>query len=289
MSTSIHLFKFFKSKYGKELLVDIVPIHKMRHFLHKRPVHQLTYYDLTLITEGEEYISLNDKKLLVKKGDLICSTPGDVWHWQDNTTLEGFAIVFDEEFLLTFFSDHLFLDRFSYLNRLRPFPFLKLNELLFDEIIILLLKIKDEIKIYVEKKDHVLRALIYLVLGMLERAQTLNSHESIAYTTNNRYIERFIDLVEMHHKLRQDVFYYAEQLFITPNYLNKLVRSSLGSSAKSYIIKKVMQEAKNLLLYTTKPVEEISRELQFNTSSYFIRMFRKETGTTPMKYRELHT
>ncbi|PAM96374.1 hypothetical protein B4N84_02825 [Flavobacterium sp. IR1] len=284
---SIHLFKFFKSKYGKELLLDIVPIDEMRRYLHKHPAHQLSYYDLTLITEGEEYISLNDKRLLVKKGDLICSIPGDVWKWEDNTSLKGFAIVFDEDFLLSFFNDPLFLEKFTYLSRQRSSPFLRLDDNLFEEIIALLLKIRKEIETYIEKKDHVLRALIYLVLGMLERAQTIfHARDALEHTSQNRDAERFVELVELNYKIRQNVSYYAEQLFITPSYLNKLVRHSLGSSAKAYIKKKVLQEAKNLISYTTMSVEEISRELQFNTSSYFIRMFQKETGTTPKKYRQ---
>jgi AraC family transcriptional regulator, transcriptional activator of pobA len=289
ISKSIHRFKFFKSKYGKELLVDIVPIDEMRRYIHKRPVHQLSYYDLTLITEGEEYISLNDKRLRVKKGDLICSIPGDVWSWEENSSLKGFAIVFDEEFLLSFFNDSLFLEKFTYLSRQRSSPFLRLNDNLFEEIIKILLNIRVEIGVYIEKKDHVLRALIYLVLGMLERAPTiLHTHETTINTSMSRHAEKFVELVESNYRIRQNVSYYAEQLFITPSYLNKLVRHSLGSSAKAYIMKKVLQEAKNLISYTTMSVEEISYELKFNTSSYFIRMFQKETGITPKKYRELN-
>ncbi|PJJ08613.1 AraC family transcriptional regulator [Flavobacterium sp. 1] len=288
MSKSIHLFKFFKAKYGKELLIDIVAIDEMRRYIHKRPVHQLSYYDLTLITDGEERISLNGKTLLVKKGDLICSIPGDVWKWQENSSLKGFAIVFDEEFLLSFFNDHLFLEKFTYLSRHRSSPFLRLNDNLFQEIIMLLLKIREEIGTYIEKNDHVLRALIYLVLGLLERAQTIILEDEILTATSiNRHAERFVELVESNYRTIQNVNYYAERLFITPNYLNKVVRQSLGSSAKAYIMKIVLQEAKNLISYTTMSVEEISRELKFNTSSYFIRMFQKETGTTPRKYREL--
>jgi AraC family transcriptional activator of pobA len=285
---SIHLFKFYKAKYGKELLIDIVAIDEMRHYIHKRPVHQLSYYDLTLITEGEEHILLNGKRLCVRKGDLICSIPGDVWHWEEKTSLNGFAIVFDEEFLLSFFNDHLFLEKFKYLNRQRSSPFLKLNDELFEEIVMLLLKIRKEIRAYIEKDDHVLRALIYLVLGLLERAETiLHTFDSSTAVPINRYTERFVELTELNYKIRQDVNYYAEQLSITPNHLNKLTRQSLGCSAKAYIMKKVLQEAKNLISYTTMSVEEISYELKFNTSSYFIRMFKKETGTTPGLYREL--
>lgn len=289
MSRSIHLFKFFKTKYGKELLVDIVAIDEMRHYLHKRPVHQLSYYDLTLITEGEEKISLNGKTLFARKGDLICSIPGDVWRWQEISSLKGFAIVFDEEFLLSFFNDQLFLEKFTYLNRHRSSPFLRLDDDLYNDILILLGKIRQEIEISMKKNNHILRALIYLVLGLLEKAQTVIYQQEIPGASINRHAEKFVGLVESDYRTRQDVGYYAERLFITPSYLNKLVRQSLGTSAKAYIMKKVLQEAKNLILYTSMSVEEISLKLKFNNSSYFIRAFRKETGNTPKTYRGQNT
>ena len=46
-----------------------------------------------------------------------------------------------------------------------------------------------------------------------------------------------------HHSVR----HYADKLCITSNYLNEIVNSAMGMSAKQYIQNKVMEEAKRLL------------------------------------------
>jgi len=87
-----------------------------------------------------------------------------------------------------------------------------------------------------------------------------------------------------HHSVR----YYADKLCITPNYLNEIVSSALGISAKQYIQNKVMEEAKRLLVYTDFPISEIAFELHFSTVSYFVRCFRQSTGETPLAYRSIY-
>lgn len=45
-------------------------------------------------------------------------------------------------------------------------------------------------------------------------------------------------------------------------------------------------ERAQLLLYTTdKAVKEVAYTLGFSDQNYFIRLFRKVTGTTPQEYR----
>lgn len=57
------------------------------------------------------------------------------------------------------------------------------------------------------------------------------------------------------------------------------------STAKAYILNKVIKEAKNLHNYTSLSVTEISNQLNFETPNYFVRLFRKYVGITPKQYR----
>ena len=72
----------------------------------------------------------------------------------------------------------------------------------------------------------------------------------------------------------------------SPNYLNEIITSVMGVSAKQYIQNKVIDEAKRLLAYTDAPISDIAFELHFSTVSYFIRLFRQHTGETPLLYRK---
>ena len=49
-----------------------------------------------------------------------------------------------------------------------------------------------------------------------------------------------------------------------------------------------MDEAKRLLLYSNSSIAEIAFELNFSTVAYFVRLFRKCAGSTPLVYRKEH-
>ena len=154
---------------------------------------------------------------------------------------------------------------------------------------ILLKNIKIEIDAYLQNDVHVLRALLYEILMLLDRAfQKMVSMDNMNKGNGNMYIARFMELVNIHLKEQHTVSFYADKLCITPNYLNEIVTSTKGISAKQYIRNKVMDEAKRLLTYTDFPISDIAFELHFSTVSYFIRSFRQYTGTTPLLYRRTH-
>ena len=49
---SIHQYKFHKTKYGEELLIDVVTLDNIKQHISKHPVHTLSYFDITFITCG---------------------------------------------------------------------------------------------------------------------------------------------------------------------------------------------------------------------------------------------
>ncbi len=113
----------------------------------------------------------------------------------------------------------------------------------------------------------------------------LNNSEKTKGVVINRYIESFTALVEANFINKRDLSFYADKLFITTNYLNKITKEVLGTTAKTYILHKTIGEAKNLLNYSSMSIAEISEKLNIETPSYFVRMFRKSTGMTPKEFR----
>lgn len=79
----------------------------------------------------------------------------------------------------------------------------------------------------------------------------------------------------------------AEILHLTPNHLNKTIKSHLGKSAQSIYNEVLLQEAKVLLLQTSKDISEIAFDLGFNDVSYFSRFFKKHSNQTPLEYRRM--
>lgn len=105
---------------------------------------------------------------------------------------------------------------------------------------------------------------------LLDRAylKMTSIEEGRSREASNNHVSKFMNLVNIHSKEQHSVQYYADKLCITSNYLNEMVTSTMGFSAKQYIQNKVMDEAKRLLVYTNVPISDIAFELCFSTVSY---------------------
>lgn len=82
--------------------------------------------------------------------------------------------------------------------------------------------------------------------------------------------------------------YLANEVNLSANYLSDLLKKETGRNTKEHINYFVVDRAKTILLNTEKNVSEVAYDLGFNYPHYFSRMFKKETGMTPQKYRELN-
>lgn len=57
----IPVYKFYKHKYGDELLVDVISYEKMMPDIRRTLVFSETFYSITLVLEGSDVIAVNGK------------------------------------------------------------------------------------------------------------------------------------------------------------------------------------------------------------------------------------
>ncbi|MFT4071624.1 MAG: helix-turn-helix transcriptional regulator [Dysgonamonadaceae bacterium] len=282
---NVSKYDFFKTKYGSELLIDVVELKDIKKYLLKKSLHVLSYYDITLITEGEGFFRIDDTNHHAKAMDVFFSFPNQLREWDTENLGNGYALIFEEEFLLSFFNDPHFIHHISYFKKNRSSVMLSLSPVEFEHMHALIRQIKHEIAGCIIKNKHILRALLYQALMYLDRAFTEQNNVS-STSDRNTYVEGFLRLVYSDFQKKHSVQYYAEKLYITPNYLNELVKKETGISAKQMIQNKLIAEAKKYLLYSNRTIVEISESLSFETPSYFIRFFRKYVGSTPLQFRK---
>jgi len=82
------------------------------------------------------------------------------------------------------------------------------------------------------------------------------------------------------------VNFMAEQLFLSPRYLSDLLKQETGKTALELIHLTLISEAKNLLKSADRGVAEIAYELGFENTSYFTRLFKKQTGMRPLDFKK---
>lgn len=96
----------------------------------------------------------------------------------------------------------------------------------------------------------------------------------------------FANLVNQYADKEHNIAFYADRLCVTPNHLGTTIREVSGMTVQDWIHRRIIQQAKLLLMYSDMPVSEISEQLNFSTPSSFCKFFKKETDKTPLQYRE---
>ena len=102
------------------------------------------------------------------------------------------------------------------------------------------------------------------------------------------YAEKVMQWIEEHYKEDIRLEDIAEALHLSKYYLSRLFQNETGSSIPQYLTARRIKIACRLLQTTSYPIERIGIEVGIPNPSYFIRIFRKAVGTTPLKYRKSH-
>ncbi len=99
--------------------------------------------------------------------------------------------------------------------------------------------------------------------------------------------EQFKRLVLQYISHHPSMVFYADQLGVSPNHLNKCVKQTTGNPASALINDVLLMEAKVLLKHSSQSISEIAHRLGFDDPSYVGRVFKKRTGQTPQSFRTI--
>lgn len=141
-------------------------------------------------------------------------------------------------------------------------------------------------------------ALLLIAFGLYKRYiknQIKKKKELLRYTSSN-LTEEFIDEKnnEMLQLLGGNQLYLEPDLSLQklslklntkPNYLSQVINRKHNCNFRDFINKYRIQTAKKLLITTSLKIEAVAYDSGFNTLSTFNTAFKKETGTTPSKFR----
>lgn len=81
------------------------------------------------------------------------------------------------------------------------------------------------------------------------------------------------------------VKYFAEKVYLSPNYFGDLVKSETGKTPYELIQFKIAEIAKNALLDPKMNTKQVAYMLGFQYPQHFLRFFKKQVGCTPKEFR----
>ena len=130
------------------------------------------------------------------------------------------------------------------------------------------------------------QALIYqmLQIGYNHSRQFESSEKNVS--RKMAYVKDFMGLVQTHHAKERSLAFYADKLFISPKYLSRIIKEATGRSAAEWIDDFVLIDAKNMLRFSSKNVQQVAYALNFSTQSSFGKFFKHLTGMSPSEYQQ---
>ncbi|MDQ0058647.1 response regulator transcription factor [Paenibacillus harenae] len=100
------------------------------------------------------------------------------------------------------------------------------------------------------------------------------------------YVKKIQAFVEGHLHLDVSLRALADHVNLHPTHLSKLYKIETGEGISDYVSRLRMETACHLLKTTDKKVYEISSEIGYLDPAYFIKVFKRQFGSTPQEFRE---
>jgi AraC family transcriptional regulator, transcriptional activator of pobA len=249
--------------------------------------HKHNYYTIIWPVEATGKHIIDFREYEIQKDHIFFVSPGQVHQVITNPFPTGYVILFSSEFLdknsirRDFISD---LKLFSKSDETPPLPVTA------EMAASLKIFVEQMLKAFQNQSEMYLETIgAYLKLFLIEcngHCSLLPNADTQSVEVGKTLISNFKDIVDQHFNQWHQVKDYAGALYITPNYLNEVIKTSMGISAKEYIQSRIILEARRMAVYTEKSSKEIGFELGFEDPSHFSKFFKRNAGQSFQEFKK---
>ncbi|GAA3848979.1 AraC family transcriptional regulator [Saccharothrix violaceirubra] len=239
--------------------------------------HRHTFHEIVYVTGGSGAHVVDFARWDLKPPHLCVISPGQVHHWDDVRELEGYVVLFTDDFLI----DHP-ADR-EVLRRLSERPWLTLDDDTRDRTSSLMRELEEEYRESAEGVESVLRSLLHVLV--LRAARLPETPSATMPARPGAVADEFARLLGRADLDLWSVRAYAEHIGVTPGYLTEAVKAATGRTPSQLVREARAHEAKRLLVKTDLTVRQVGNRVGFVDPAYFCRFFRRETGVSPGDFR----
>lgn len=247
--------------------------------------HSHDYYTVIWIQKGkgEHLIDFNRYPLAVN--EVFFVSPRQVHQLIPYEKPYGWVITFSRDFLVHNHINEDFITEMNLFGHFDERPPLKLPTAIAERMQVLLSYLQE---VYLSEGPYRIASMsAYLKLFLIDCHAQCQLPEPLPGSDQggSTLLREFKKLITEHFREQHQVQEYAQQLHISAKYLNQIVKSLLGKTAKELIQEKIILNAKRSLRFTDHSIKEIAYELGFQDPLYFSSFFKKCTGESPSGFR----
>ncbi len=249
-------------------------LHKRKSFTTYRPGGRRDF-QLLYIASGKTHFYFDDKEVIIPAGNVIIYLPNQVqkYIYYASEKPEIFWVHFsgtEAERLLQYYrltgSSIFFTGTSPEFNRL-------------------FLSIIGEMQTSALNYRDACALLLQNILLLTSRLSATDKKQAVF----KREIDQAIHYFNNHYKDNISIEEYAEKCHVSLSWFIRSFKSYTGITPMQYILSARMANAQSLLESSEYTISEIASIVGYDNSMYFSRIFRKQTGMSPMEYRKRHT
>ena len=237
-----------------------------------------------IILRGEGYVNWNLVDCHLTPGTLVYLGPGTIInpiHFSDDLELMGIGLF--DDFPMPFPEDQI---PSAFNGQVRDFQLTVSEE---DQHIAR--QILETLWTLVHQPNYHRPTVSALVTSLMQHYDHLfnqqSDHLAATRSREQTIFDRFIQLVNKHSREQHQIAYYAERMCLTERYLGTVIHQTSGNTAKDWIDRALITQAKVMLRHSDKSVVQISEELHFPNPSFFSKYFKRLTNMTPREYQQM--
>jgi AraC-like DNA-binding protein len=244
--------------------------------------HRHEYYTVIWIRKGQGSHLIDFNEYELSEEQVYFVSPGQIHQMKATSRPTGWVFTFHPDFLIESGLDRNFLARINLFRQYSDSPPIELyNVEAVDKVMELLNYYYDT---EADFQNEALGAALELFL--IECIRQCDPDHMPEDEARSCVLMDFRDAVENNYASLHKVSEYAALLSVSPKHLNEVIKNTIGTNAKDYIIDRLLTESKRLLLHTEDSVKNIAISLGFKEPLHFNSFFKKRTGLTPLQYRK---
>lgn len=132
---------------------------------------------------------------------------------------------------------------------------------------------------------HICKGLLMRIFHILGTEYEFSLSKEQQKTMNWLVFEEVSEYIRQHYtsvtiQELVDYFHFQE------DYFNRLIKNKTGMTYSAYVQNFRLDKAEQLLLTSSKSIEEIAEAVGYHNKGYFYKIFQKRYGVTPSKFRK---
>lgn len=248
--------------------------------------HRHDYFTIIVSIKAKGIHAIDFNSVELGSYQIHFVSPGQVHSVKEEIAPKGFVLVFSEQFLIKNNIPLYFIEELNLFNQFTFPPPLLLNQSSITQFTNICQQIEETVNSSLKFKEHAIGALLKLFLIYSNNHLSLEKSNPQEQEAGNTTLREFKKLVDQKHQQWHKTGDYAEHLNISSDYLNRLVKSLIGKTAKEYIQNRILISAKRMLYFSSSSTKEISYQLGFIEPAHFSAFFKKHTNISPSSFRQ---